>query len=142
MTDLKLREIMYHLTCPRRASNPCIPSRTEGFAPLQFKALYSTVQVTSRAQVLLRPQTRMQCHSHVWRNMGAIFPHVFSPVTRMQCQNMGNMIMNPMQLPRSPKTTALVRRKSTGSKSVTMGKVIHYFSDFLDPYFYFLLNLN
>ncbi len=88
-----------------------------------------------------RPQTRTQCHSQILRYMAAILAQVFSPATRSQYQNMGNKITIPMQLLRCPKTTALVRRNSTGSLSVTTGKVVLFFPDFSDPYFYFVLNL-
>ncbi len=64
---------MYPLTCLWSASDMCISLRTEGFAPLQFKMLFTTVSVTARAQVVFQPQTRTQCHSHVWRDMTAIF---------------------------------------------------------------------
>ncbi len=136
MTDFKLRESMYHLKCLRRASDHlCIPSsRTEGFAPLQFKTLNTTVPVTAQAQVVFRPQTRTQCHSHVWRDMSAIFPHVFSPAPRTQCQNMGNMIMTPMQLLRSPKKTEEDRigvKKIEGQLECDYGEGDSLFSWFL-----------
>jgi hypothetical protein len=47
---------------------------------------------------------------------------------------MGNTIMIPMQLLQSPKTTALVRRKSTVSLIVPMGKEFYYLLDFFDLY--------
>ncbi len=97
------------------------------------KLCFGQLQVTN--------QDAMPWHSHIWSEMAAaILPQVFSPATRTQCQNMGNKIMVPTQPLWSPKTTALVRRYSTGSLSATMGKVIHYIPDFLDPYFYFVLN--
>jgi hypothetical protein len=59
MASFNLREIMYPLTCLQSASDTCIPSQTEGFAPIQFKTLYTTVPETARVQAGLRPVT---CH--------------------------------------------------------------------------------
>ncbi len=115
MTDFKLREIMSPLTCLRNASDPCIPSQTEGFAPVQFKPLFTTVQVMARAQFESRPVTHHKLIPPCHMNMAAILAQVFSPATRTQCPNMGNEILIPMQQFRIPKTTALVQNKSTGS---------------------------
>jgi hypothetical protein len=48
---------MYPLTCLWSVSDSCISSRTEGFAPVQFKTLYTTDPVTARAQYAFRPVT-------------------------------------------------------------------------------------
>jgi hypothetical protein len=114
MTDFKLREIMYHLTCLRSASDPCVPSRTEGFGLVQLKTLFTTVPVMVQAQSESRPVTHHKsippCHLRIRMNMAAILAQVFSPATRTQCPNMGNKILIPMQQFRITKTTALVRK--------------------------------
>ncbi len=129
MTDFKLWEIVYHLTCLRSASDPCVPSRTEGFAPVQFKTLFTTVPVMARAQSESRPVTHhksiLPCHSRIWMNMTAILAQVFSPATRTQCPNMGNEILIPMQQFRITKATALLW-KNRRAVWFGLSKVLHY----------------
>ncbi len=108
-----------------------IPSRTEVFAPIQFKTLFTTVPVMARVQSESRPVTHHKsippCLSRIWMNimMAAILAQVFSPASRTQCPNMDNEILIQMQQFRITKTTAVVQKKSTGSLIWTIGKVLH-----------------
>jgi hypothetical protein len=54
---------MYPLTCLRSASDSCNPSRTEEFAPIQFKTLYTTHLVTAQAQSAFWPVTWFHINS-------------------------------------------------------------------------------
>ncbi len=82
---------MYHLSCLQSASDPCVPSRTEGFhlnpsrtegfVQIQFKTLFMTVPVMARVQSESRPVTHHKsippCHSRIWMNLAAILAQVF-----------------------------------------------------------------
>ncbi len=87
----------------------------------------------------LQALIRTQCHLRIWRDVAAILAQVLSPATRMQCPNIHNKILISMQQLRIAKLQHW--RNLKVSLILNMGKVIHYFPDFFDPYFYFVLNL-
>jgi hypothetical protein len=108
MTDLILREIIYHLTRLRSSSDSYIPSRTEEFAPVQFKTLFATVPVMARAQSESRPVTHPNDSAMPLEDLDEYGSESGSSPTTWK-------ILIPMQQFRIPKTTALVRKKSTGN---------------------------
>ncbi len=73
-------------------------------------------------------------------DMAAVLAQVFSPATRMQCSNMCNEILIPMQQFRITKTTALVREKIDGQSHLDYqeGAGASLYPDFFPLYFYFV----
>ena len=69
---------------------------------------------------------------------------VFTPITGIQCPNVANSFLIPMRLFFSPKSTAVLRKNSTGGLIPTSGRwfmTVHCFAYFFAAYFYFVLNL-